>query len=371
MTLEREPGLMSAPREVEIAITGRCNLHCRYCFYADEMVAHNDLPTDRWLAFFAELGRLAVQRVTLTGGEVFTRPDLFTLIDGLVLHRMRYGLLSNGTLIDEAVLAQFESGKRRLRLDAIQVSIDGSCAEIHDRSRPGSFSRALRGLRLLVAKGFPVAVRVTINHHNVDDLEAIARLLLEDVGLPGFSTNEAFPMGSARCSGESVVLTRQERLRAMDTLQALNRQYEGRISAGAGPLALARELADLQARLARGETSRPDRGTLASCGGVFTKLGVHHDGTIVPCHVLPQLTMGRVGEVDLQEVWLHHPAIRAVRQRRSVPLRTLPTCSDCRYAGFCNGGCPGTAMVQTGELNARDPMGCFRLLLGEEGADAR
>lgn len=91
-----------------------------------------------------------------------------------------------GSLNTEETLAAFGVGKRRMRLDSIQVSIDGSCAAIHDRSRPPvSFERAMRSLRLLKASGFPVTVRVTINRHNVDDLPAIARLLLEEVGRRG------------------------------------------------------------------------------------------------------------------------------------------------------------------------------------------
>jgi SynChlorMet cassette radical SAM/SPASM protein ScmE len=363
------PGLMSAPRSVDIAITGRCNLRCKYCFYADEMTALSDLPTERWLAFFEELEELAVQRVTLTGGEVFTRPDLFQLIDGIIANRMRYSILSNGTLITEKVLAQFEVGKRRLRLDSIQVSIDGSRAEIHNKSRPNSFDRALRGLRLLVENGFPATVRVTINRHNVDDLENTARLLLEDVGLPGFSTNEAYLMGSGKCPGESVILTRDQRQQAMDTLMALNERYGGRISALAGPLALAREFADIEARMARGEAEMPGCGKLISCGGVFKQLGIQHDGTIVPCHLLSPLTMGMIGVDSLQEAWLHHPAINTVRQRRSIPIQSLPTCRDCPYARFCTGGCPGTVMSITGELNARDPMSCYRIHRGEDPYD--
>ena len=84
---------MSSPKHVDIAITGKCNLACQYCFYADEMVAHTDLPTERWLSFFEELGRFGVMTVCLTGGEVFTRPDLFELIDGIIANRMRYSLL--------------------------------------------------------------------------------------------------------------------------------------------------------------------------------------------------------------------------------------------------------------------------------------
>ena len=383
-------GLMPAPRSVGIAITGRCNLSCKYCFYADEMTALSDLPAERWLAFFDELGELAVHRVTLTGGEAFTRPDLFELIDGVIANRMRYSILSNGTLLTPKVLAQFELGKRRLRLDSIQISIDGSRAEIHNRSRPDSFERALRGLRLLVEHEFPVTVRVTVNPHNLDDLGNIARLLLEEVGLPGFSTNEAFPMGAGadggagadsgasgegkysvpgKCSGNPILLTREQRQQAMDILTALNERYEGRIGAQAGPLALAREFADIEARLARGETEMPGRGKLTSCGGVWDKVDIQHDGTIVPCHVLPTLPMGVIGVDALKEVWAHHPAINAVRRRRSIPIRSLPTCGDCPYAGFCAGGCPGVAMLDSGELNRRDPASCYRVHLGEDPFD--
>lgn len=362
--------VMPSPRSVDVAITGRCNLTCKYCFYADEMVARSDLPTERWLAFFEEMGRLGVMDVCLSGGEVFTRRDLFELIDGIIANRMRYNMLSNGTLITEKVLAQFEIGKRRTRLNSIQVSIDGAAAEIHNRSRPKSFDRALRGLRLLVKNNFPVTVRVTINRHNVDDLENIAHLLLEDVGLPSFSTNEAFPMGAGKCAGESVILTREQRQQAMATLTALNERYEGRISAQAGPLAMARELTDIQARMARGETRKPGRGTLASCGGVFQKMSVNHDGALLPCTLLPSLTMGVIGADDLQEAWLHHPAINAVRQRRSIPTCTLDTCRDCPYAGFCNAGCPGMVLNVSNQLNARDPMSCYRILNGEDPYDA-
>ena len=74
-TLQKLPPI----RNLNIAITGRCNLHCKYCFYADEMTALRDLPTERWLAFFEELGRLKVMDVTLTGGEAFTRRDFFRI----------------------------------------------------------------------------------------------------------------------------------------------------------------------------------------------------------------------------------------------------------------------------------------------------
>jgi len=356
----------SAPFAVDIALTGRCNLHCKYCFYADEMAALQDLPTEHWLAFFKDLGRLAVQRVTLTGGEVFTQADLWSLIDGVIANRMRYSILTNGTLITEKTLAQFEVGRRRRRLDYIQVSIDGSQAGIHNRSRPNSFDRALRGLRLLVEAQFPVTVRVTVNRHNVNDLGDIAHLLLDEVGLPEFSTNEAYPCGIMERQAEGIMLTPAQRLQAMQTLTDLAARYEGRIGASAGPLALAREFRAIDEHLAAGRTSIPGRGTLCGCGGVFTKLAVLHDGTLVPCHQLATLHLGKIGEDDLQQVWREHPLMVALRRRREIPLESLDTCRDCPYTGFCTGGCPGVALFLTGEFNGRNPMDCYRVHRGED-----
>jgi SynChlorMet cassette radical SAM/SPASM protein ScmE len=357
--------VMNAPRQVDIAITGKCNLACQYCFYADEMVARSNLPTERWLAFFEELGRLGVMTVTLTGGEVFTRPDLFELIDGLIANHMRYSLLSNGTLITEETLKQFEVGKRRQRLDSIQISVDGASAEVHDLSRPKSFKRALRGLKLLNEAGFPVTVRVTVNRHNVDDLENVARLLLEEVGLSSFSTNEAYACGATDRTEGDIILTPTQREKAMQVLTRLADQYDQRISAQAGPLVMAREIKVMDEMLVKGISSLPGRGTLSACGGVFSKLDVLHDGTIVPCHVLSTVNLGTVGVDNFQEVWLHHPIMRILRGRRNIPLNSLETCKGCDYQGFCTGGCPGGALFVTNDLNTRNPMDCYRVLKGE------
>lgn len=356
-----------APKSVDVSITGKCNLKCAYCFYADEMQGLSDLPFDRWDSFFQECEDLGVQRATLSGGEAFCRPDLFRVIDAVIDHKMRYSLLSNGTLITKKTIKSFEEGKRRLRLDSIQVSIDGSTAFIHNKSRPpDSFDAAIRGLRLLINHEFPVTVRVTINAHNVYDLDNIASFLLEDIGINSFGTNEADYFGSARCGGQRVLLSEKERQYAMDTLLRLQKEYHGRINAMAGPLSRAHMFADIKKAVDQGKTGFSGRGTLCSCGGVFQKISVLHDGTMVPCNMLPKLTMGVIGINPVSEVWLHHPSINAVRHRRKIPLTALSTCADCPYTGFCTGGCPATVMSKTGRLLALDPLTCYRLYIGED-----
>ncbi|MCU0236420.1 MAG: radical SAM protein, partial [Acidobacteria bacterium] len=92
---------LKSPESITVAITGRCNLSCKYCFYADEMVALQDLPTKSWLDFFSEAKEAGVMKITLSGGEVFVRKDIFELIHGIVENKMRFNILTNGTLITE------------------------------------------------------------------------------------------------------------------------------------------------------------------------------------------------------------------------------------------------------------------------------
>jgi SynChlorMet cassette radical SAM/SPASM protein ScmE len=250
------PDINDSPQSVDISITGRCNLHCQYCFYANEMQSRQDLPVEKWLSFFGELGQLATRDVCLSGGEVFIRPDLWDLIDGVIANRMQYSILTNGTVITEKILSSFEIGKRRKRLSSIQVSIDGSCPEIHDKSRgKGSFNKAIRGLRLLKEAGFPVTSRVTVNRYNVDDLENTARLLLDDIGLVSFGTNDAMPMGAGCNNQASITLRPEQQLKAMETLSRLEERYNGRVTATAGPLAKWHSYREMEHAKATGEKS--------------------------------------------------------------------------------------------------------------------
>ncbi len=231
--------VMRSPRTVDIELTARCNLRCTYCyFFENEAVDYHDVPTEEWLRFFEECGRLGVMDLSLAGGEPFMRKDLKELLAGIVANRMRFSLLSNGGLIDDDI-AEFIAATRRCNY--VQVSLDGSKPETHDVCRgKGSWERAVRGIRTLQRHDVPVAVRVTIHRHNVDDLADTARFLLEELGLPSFGTNAAGYLGVCRGNAGDILLTTAQRQQAMETLVRLTEQYPGRIQANAGPLAEAR-----------------------------------------------------------------------------------------------------------------------------------
>ena len=358
--------LMRAPSSLEVAITGKCNLRCLYCFhFTSALDAPRDLPKEEWFSLFEELGRLAVLKLTLEGGEPFIRPDLPEILESIVKNRMRFAILSNGTLITDE-MAGFLASTRRC--DSVQISIDGSKAEVHDASRgKGNLHKALVGLEHLKSHGVNVNVRVTITRYNLEDLPEVARFLLEDLGLPGFSTNSAEYMGVCRTHAENIQLTAADRSRAMALLWELKEKYPGRISATAGPLAEARDWGKIRQDYQDGRAPASGRGHLVSCGGTMARLGVRCDGVIVPCIMMSHIELGRINQDDLGEIWRHHPELSRLRERYAIPLSDFDFCRDCEYLPYCSGGCPGVAYTRFGTDSHPNPDNCLKRFLEEGG----
>jgi SynChlorMet cassette radical SAM/SPASM protein ScmE len=307
----------------------------------------------------------AVFDVTLQGGEPFLREDLEEIIAGIIENRMRFSILSNGTLITEK-MAAFLAASRRC--DGVQVSIDGSTPVTHDVFRgEGSFARAISGVRQLQRCGLPVSVRVTIHRNNVRELDRIAGFLLDEIGLDGFSTNAASFMGLCRQNTEMIQLTVEERSLAMESLLRLRRKYKGRISATAGPLVEATIWLEMERARKEGKAGIPGGGFLTGCGGAPEKIAVRSDGVMVPCIQMSHIPLGKVNVDDLREVWQHHPEFNKLRARYQIPLSDFEDCRDCDYIHYCTGNCPALAYLIVGDENRPSPDACLKRFLEEGG----
>ena len=353
---------MRMPRELDIELTAKCNLRCKYCyFFENENLDYIDLPTQEWTRFFDELGSIGVMKVTLAGGEPFFRDDLKELIDSIVKNRMRFAFLSNGGLITDDIAAYI---KKTGRCDSVQISLDGSCAEVHDIGRgKGSFTGAIRGLEILRKHSINTPVRYTIHHFNVDDLENAAKFLLEDLGLKSFSTNSAGYLGNCRKNADAIMLTHADRLKAMITLVDLNKKYEGRITAAAGPLAEAKHFAKMQKAFDEKAPAFSKGGHLMACGCYNNKLSIRCDGGISPCTMLPNINLGVINKDKIIDIWQNNIALNQLRQREKIELSGFEFCKSCDFTDYCTGNCPGLAYNLTQKVNHPSPDACYRNFL--------
>lgn len=134
-----------------------CNLRCTHCFISCAPDNHSfwflDLPTV--LRALAESERWGVKEYYFTGGEPFMNRDLLPMLEA-TLERGPATVLTNGTLFDRRSVRRLARIERASPYSLeIRVSIDGPSPETNDPIRgPGTFRRAMDGIRLLVEHGF-------------------------------------------------------------------------------------------------------------------------------------------------------------------------------------------------------------------------
>src|SRR5262245_8394870 len=134
-----------------------CNLKCRHCFIScgphNRTFGFLDLDTVR--RALEDSVSLGVKEYYFTGGEPFLNRDMVPILE----LTLRYGpatVLTNGTVFRDEWLERLAGAEAATPYSLeFRVSIDGHTAEQNDPVRgPGTFDRALKGVRQLLAHGF-------------------------------------------------------------------------------------------------------------------------------------------------------------------------------------------------------------------------
>ena len=148
--------------------TMRCNLHCEFCYVIDflniEGEWRQEMTVERLRQAFPDQPGF---QVSLTGGEIFMRKDIMSVLD--LFREKGYScgyLTTNGTIISEERAEALADLAAAGFLKHISVSVDGP-GELHDRARgqKGTFERTCAGLRRLqdAARRKNAPLRVSIN----------------------------------------------------------------------------------------------------------------------------------------------------------------------------------------------------------------
>lgn len=154
----REERGLHVPSVLFMAITGRCNLHCRHCYTQRYAKEHMAMPlARRVLADGCELG---VGLVVVSGGEPLLHRDFFEIPREMA--DVPFIVFTNGTHVP-AFLADGLDSPNMLWF----VSIDGP-RELNDARRgAGSFDVALAAMDALRTRNVPFGFSVTLSGDNV------------------------------------------------------------------------------------------------------------------------------------------------------------------------------------------------------------
>ncbi len=296
-----------------LALTERCNLHCRYCYM--KAGGHGeDMSAETMERAFALLSPDHQALVQLSGGEPCLVPDMIEHAAYLCTSRGRRTMLAlqtNATLITPQLT-------RIIKRHDIQVgiSLDGP-PDLQDSIR-GKATETLKGMKLFEQEGIPFRVTTVVTAENVGHLHTLALLLGGFSCCMGMGLDLLVNRGrarSGRISFPSAEKLRSGTRRLCETLARINSRREH-------PIAL-REL-DLCRKAGR-------RGPFCHAASGHS-LAVSPDGGLYPCGQTMRDSRFRMGTV-------FSPGITCISVLQQIRLQSK-TCGTCPLDGRCPGECP-------------------------------
>jgi radical SAM protein with 4Fe4S-binding SPASM domain len=319
------------PRELQVEVTGSCNLRCRMCLvrYRPPLDRREgSLPFARFREIVDALP--ALDTLTLQGlGEPLLAPDLLPMVAYATARGVRVGFNTNATLLTRATAERLVDAG----LDWLCVSLDGATAATYESIRDGasfaSVERHVRGLMAVLRERHATRPRVSIvfvaMRRNVAELPAVVELAaawgVTDVRVQNLahSFSDTDPAGAYR---EIRDFTAGEALwQAPDTVADTAFAEARRTAAAHGVTLRLPRLAAPPARRAVGT-----RG----CDWPWRSAYVRHDGAVQPCCMLmgsDRGVLGDAGREGFAGIW-RGDAYRAFRD--ALTSATPPdVCAGC------------------------------------------
>jgi len=321
--------------------TDECNLACKHCWVMPRRHGQALRPSVSVALLRRVIEQalpLGLQFVKISGGEALLRRDdileLLELLDGLDLD---VRLETNGTLVDEEVADVLQRTGT-----PVSISLDGATAEVHEDVRrvDGCFEETLRALGLLRDRGVPVELVFSMHRHNRPDLDGVLRIAET---LP----DSWVKINPIIASGRAVKMMQRGELLSAVELAELVEELEQREDELPVPVMVNAEPVFYSLRSIHNR--RPGGGRC----GFRHLLGILADGSVSFCgmgYKYSQYVFGRAEDVDLPELWNHHPVLAEVRS--CIPESLEGVCGNCVFKWDCQGGCRSNAFDHQGSITA-------------------
>ncbi len=295
--------------------TLRCNLNCGHCGSDCRAVSDvKDMPAEDFLRAVDTLTPHVDAKkvlVTVTGGEALLRKDLEDVGRELCSRGYRWGIVTNGMLLDEKRLASLMGAG----MSVVALSIDGF-EEYHNsiRRNPASFRNAVRALRLLVRNRVPYDVVTCVTPDSLDSLNDFKEFLISE-GCKAWRIFTIFPAGRAS-DNEKLQLTPQQYRSLMDFIAATRK--EGRIKCS---YACEGFLGGYEAEV---------RDTFFGCMAGIGIAGIRIDGSISGCtSIRANFDQGNIYTDNLWDVW--NERFAKFRDRSWAKKGKCASCKSWRY----------------------------------------
>ncbi len=172
--------------KLDFNVTNRCNFRCIHCCFNSGETLLDEFSIKKIKEVLRDFKELGGQRIDVTGGEPLMRKDIAEIIKIGKKLDLKIELVTNASLLTDRKLKLF----KKLGLDAVAISLDGSDYKTYSKIRPVSretYNKVVSNIKNCVKLGFYTKVNTVVFNSNLDDLVKITELCIKwEVNEHGF-----------------------------------------------------------------------------------------------------------------------------------------------------------------------------------------
>lgn len=304
---------------VQIEITEKCNWRCQHCYLPEYQ--HYGIKKEKLLELFKELRKLGVFELTLTGGEIFTRNDIFEIIEEARNLGFNVTLFSNVSLLDEKKIKKLEE----LYISSISCTIFSMREKIHDEiaQKDGALKKCLNNIELLKKYNIPVEIKTIImkkNLHNWKEVYEFAKLKNCMYSID----YEIFPQNDGNTKPLLLSLNKDEFYCNCKELDKM-----------------------------RGFEAKSHSISEYACDQLRNYILINAKGDVFPCEKF-YLKLGNIYLEKIEKIWKESKTLQKIQD---IKWGDLINCSNCAMNKYCL-RCPGMAYRENGDAYSLSDTAC-------------
>lgn len=322
---------------VMFELTYNCSEQCIHCYNPgatrnDKEQSHRadrqELQLDDYKRIIDDLCAHGLVKVCLSGGDPFSKPIVWDIIEYLYQKEVAFDVFTNGQRIVDNVdsLANYYP-----RL--VGVSVYSGVAADHDAITrvPGSWDKSIKVVERLSELAVPMNIKCCVMQPNLHSYYLVNEIAQKYGAQPQFEINISDSIDGDKCA-RNLRLTEEQ-------LQVVLRDDSTPMYVGP------------EAPNYGGQQKKMDA---PPCGAGTTTFNITPEGNIQPCCAFP-LVFGNLKHNNLDEILYNNDTLFKWRQ---CTLANNEECGKHDYCDYCN-LCVGLAYIEHGDYNKPSENCCY------------
>lgn len=309
-------------KKLEVCITSNCNLNCKHCYQHFEKNKFT-INFEKIKEIIDYAVKSNSENIVLSGGEFFTHPNAYEIIDYVAKTNIPLTIVTNGILVNTEKISKYK-GKNII----FQISIDGTEEYHDDRRGKGNYKKTIENIEKIRKLGFVVNIYMTLDINNYKSIPEILKMNFYD-------SATFMPVATAGAASLNEFKESEELDRCVEAIYKATTKK-----------------VDLKRRCS-----------------IFPKgISIDYEGYVFPCSIARDYKLFPFGNIN--EDSLENIIQKFVKSKKSKMFfnyrgnNQIKKCVNCTKNKECNQGCRMRSFKFNGDMLSPDPF-CCKIFNGE------